>query len=173
MKKIIIKILSTALIMLAISACKREKKELISNYDISFEKMTLQKNIEKILNDLDFQNKYSVSIIYQQTKDNSKRAISEENITRRVYGKADFSEKSDTPNNVDGMWEEKLQRANYDEKKESDKIEYGYFSAIIIIDEIDKETQDKLNALMNYSVANSARGDVINVISKSDFSARN
>jgi len=45
----------------------------------------------------------------------------------------------------------------------------GYFSAIITIENIEKEKKDKLLAIMNYSVANTNRGDVVNVVSKSDF----
>ena len=39
-----------------------------------------------------------------------------------------------------------------------------------ILDKPDKEKRDKIMVLMNYSVANSTRGDSINVISKSNFS---
>ena len=67
------------------------------------------------------------------------------------------------------MWEEKAYTANYNDKKENDDLNHGYFSVIIILDEPDKEKQDKIMALMNYSVANSIRGDLINVISKSNF----
>ncbi len=169
MKKNVIKVLSFFFILIGITACKNNKKELFEK-KIEAEKISLQNNIEKILNELDFKDRYSISIIFQQTQDNSTRALSEQIITKRIFGKAEFSEQNNNPDSVDGMWEEKSYTANYDDKKENDDIKYGYFSAIIIIDKIDKETQDKIIALMNYSVANSTRGDVINVISKSDFS---
>ena len=169
MKRNVIKVLSVIFIIIGITACKNNEKELFEK-KIGAEKIILQDNIEKILNELDFQNKYSISNIFQQTQEYSKRALSEETITKRIFGKAEFTEQKNNPNTVDGMWEEKVHRVNYDDKKENDDIEYGYFSVIIIIDGVDKETQDKVIALMNYSVANSTRGDVINVISKSDFS---
>ena len=169
MKKNVMKVLSVLLIILGITACKNNKKEILEN-KIEAEKIILQNNIEKVLNELDFQNKYSMSIIYQQTQNYSNRTLSEQIITKRIFGKADFSEQSNNPESVDGMWEEKSYTANYDEKKENDDIEYGYFSVIITFDNLDKDRQDKIIALMNYSVANSTRGDVINVISKSDFS---
>ena len=169
MKKNVMKVLSVFLIILGITACKNNKKEILEN-KIETKKRILQNNIEKVLNELDFQNKYSISIIYQQTQDYSNRTLSEQIITKRIFGKADFSEQSNDPKSVDGMWEEKSYTANYDGKKENDDIKYGYFSVIITFDNLDKDQQDKIIALMNYSVANSTRGDVINVISKSDFS---
>ena len=169
MKKNVMKVLSVLLIILGITACKNNKKEILEN-KIETEKIILQNNIEKVLNELDFQNKYSISIIYQQTQDYSNRTLSEQIITKRIFGKADFSEQSKNPNSVDGMWEEKSYTANYDEKKENDDIKYGHVSVRITFDDLDKDRQDKIIALMNYSVANSTRGDVINVISKSDFS---
>ena len=169
MKKNVMKVLSVLLIILGITACKNNKKEILEN-KIETEKIFLQNNIEKVLNQLDFQNEYSISIIYQQTQDYSNRTLSEQIITKRIFGNADFSEQFNDPKSVDGMWEEKSYTANYDEKKENDDIKYGYFSVIITFDNLDKDRQDKIIALMNYSVANSTRGDVINVISKSDFS---
>ena len=161
--------------LVGLTSCKKsDNKELIEK-NIENEKIILQKNITEVLDKLDFKDKYSISIIYQPNQEHSKNVISEEKITRRVFGKADFSEPNDYPNTFDankfdGMWEEKNYRANYSEEKETENFINGYFSVIIILQEINKEKKDKIMALMNYSVANSTRGDLINVISKSDFS---
>ena len=135
MKRRIIILFIIIFTVIGITSCKNGEKELFEKI-IETEKKLLQNNISKILDELEFQDKYSISIIYT----------------------------------VDGMWEEKAYTANYNDKKENDDLKHGYFSVIIIIDEPDKEKRDKIMALMNYSVANSTRGDLINVISKSDFS---
>ena len=169
MKRRIIILFIIIFTVIGITSCKNGEKELFEKI-IETEKKLLQNNISKILDELEFQDKYSISIIYQKTQEYSKRAVSEQVITKRIFGKADFSENNSNPDTVDGMWEEKAYTANYNDKKENDDFKHGYFSVIIIIDEPDKEKRDKIMALMNYSVANSTRGDLINVISKSDFS---
>ena len=169
MKRRIIILFIIIFTVIGITSCKNGEKELFEKI-IETEKKLLQNNISRILDELEFQDKYSISIIYQKTQEYSKRAVSEQVITKRIFGKADFSENNSNPDTVDGMWEEKAYTANYNDKKENDDLKHGYFSVIIIIDEPDKEKRDKIMALMNHSVANSTRGDLINVISKSDFS---
>jgi len=168
MKRRIIILFIIIFTIIGITSCKNGEKELFEKI-IETEKKLLQNNISKILDELEFQDKYSISIIYQKTQEYSKRAVSEQVITKRIFGKADFSKNNSNPDTVDGMWEEKAYTANYNDKKENDDLNHGYFSVIIILDEPDKEKQDKIMALMNYSVANSIRGDLINVISKSNF----
>ena len=168
MKRRIIILFIIIFTIIGITSCKNREKELFEK-KIETEKDLLQNNISQILDELNFQDKYSISIIYQRTQECSKRALSEQVITKRIFGKADFSENNSNPDTVDGMWEEKAYTANYNDKKENDDLNHGYFSVIIILDEPDKEKQDKIMALMNYSVANSIRGDLINVISKSNF----
>jgi hypothetical protein len=162
-----IKLMVICFMILGISACKKTGKEAVEKR-IEEEKTLLTNNISEILDGLDYKDRYLISIFYQQSQEHSKRVISEEVITKRVFGKADFFE-DNSPEKVDGMWEEKAYRANYDDKKEDDDFIGGYFSVIIIIDKIDKEKQDKIMSLMNYSVANTSRGDLINVVSKSDY----
>ena len=161
--------------LLGLGSCKKSDNEELIEQSIENEKIILQKNITEVLDKLYFKDNYSISIIYQPNQEHSNNVISEEKITKRIFGNADFSEQNDYPNTFDankfdGMWEEKSYRANYAEKKEKEDSINGYFSVIIIVQEINREKKDKIMALMNYSVANSTRGDLINVISKSDFS---
>ncbi len=112
MKRRIIILFIIIFTIIGITSCKNGEKELFEKI-IETEKKLLQNNISKILDELEFQDKYSISIIYQKTQEYSKRAVSEQVITKRIFGKADFSKNNSNPDTVDGMWEEKAYTANY------------------------------------------------------------
>lgn len=146
-----------------------------SQYNKSFqtkiktEKSILKENVEKVLSEFGINN-YSIVIIYQENPGSFNNVVSDQIITRRFVGEADFSDSIYKPKNLDGFWEEKEYVANYTEKqKGKEKRRFGYFSVIIAVENFEKEKINKLNAFMNLSVANTNRNDIINVVSKKNF----
>ena len=171
MKKTLIAL--SALLLMIATSCSNQKKEDFEA-KIEVEKTEFQKNIEKVLDEFGMKGIYSVIVIFQESGGLSPYAIAENNITRRVYGKAKFDGLDYNLQELDGLYECRNYTANNESSKESKvKVQNdsrsGYFSAIITIENIEKEKKDKLLAIMNYSVANTNRGDVVNVVSKSDF----
>ena len=174
MKKTIIA-LSTFLLMIATSCSNQKNEDLDAK--IMIEKNEFQKNIENVLDEFGMKGLYSVIVIFQESTGLSPYAIAENNITRRVYGKAKFDGLDYNLQELDGLYECRNYTANNEVSKESKvKVQNdsrsGYFSAIITIENIEKERSDRLLTIMNYSVANINRGDVINVVSKSDFQSK-
>ena len=171
MKKTLIAL--SALLLMIATSCSNQKKEDFEA-KIEVEKTEFQKNIEKVLDEFGMNGIYSVIVIFQESGGLSPYAIAEQNITKKVYGKAKFDGLDYNLQELDGLYECRNYTANNESSKESKvKVQNdsrsGYFSAIITIENIEKEKKDKLLAIMNYSVANTNRGDVVNVVSKSDF----
>ncbi|MBP3771144.1 MAG: hypothetical protein J6I53_00465 [Treponema sp.] len=171
MKKTLI-VLSALLLMIATSCSNQKKEDFEAKIEV--EKTEFQKNIEKVLDEFEMKGIYSVIVIFQESGGLSPYAIAEQNITKKVYGKAKFDGLDYNLQELDGLYECRNYTANNESSKESKvKVQNdsrsGYFSAIITIENIEKEKKDKLLAIMNYSVANTNRGDVVNVVSKSDF----
>ena len=72
---------------------------------------------------------------------------------------------------IDGFYEESEYIANYtgEKQKTSSYPQAGYFSSIVVVDFYDEDLINRLNVLLNFSIANSNRNDIINVISRKDF----
>ncbi|MBQ9205146.1 MAG: hypothetical protein IJ158_00350 [Treponema sp.] len=171
MKKTLIAL--SALLLLGTASCSNQKSEDFEA-KIEAEKTEFQNNIENVLDEFGMKGMYSVIVIFQESGGLSPYAIAEQNITKKVYGKAKFDGLDYNLQELDGLYECRNYTANNESSKESKvKVQNdsrsGYFSAIITIENIEKEKKDKLLAIMNYSVSNTNRGDVINVVSKSDF----
>jgi hypothetical protein len=84
-----IKLMVICFMILGISACKKTGKEAVEKR-IEEEKTLLTNNISEILDGLDYKDRYLISIFYQQSQEHSKRVISEEVITKRVFGNNNY-----------------------------------------------------------------------------------
>lgn len=171
--------------LISITACSNQKKAFVS--EMETEKKEIQANIEKLLNEFGFEGNYSITVIFQKnlaTKDNVE---AESRIVKRVYGKevdmmalgmndafnvCNISNSQISSNSgIDGFYEDSEYAALYNNNVEKtySASETGYISSIVVVDFTDEKLISKLNAFLNFSIANTNRGDIINVVSRKDF----
>lgn len=172
--------------LISITACSNQKKKAFVS-EMETEKKEIQANIEKLLNEFGFEGNYSITVIFQKnlaTKDNVE---AESRIVKRVYGKevdmmalemndafnvCNISNSQISSNSgIDGFYEDSEYAALYNNNVEKtySASETGYISSIVVVDFTDEKLISKLNAFLNFSIANTNRGDIINVVSKKDF----
>lgn len=174
------------LIVLGFASCTSHMNQSESD-EIYAEKIKFQNNIEEILDELGFQGHFSVTVIFQKDFVRRDNVLSDSRKVKRIYGKEvdmvslDTNETFNirtisTPNvsshkGIDGFYEESEYIANYtgEKPKTSSYPQAGYFSSIVVVDFYDEDLINRLNVLLNFSMANSNRNDIINVISRKDF----
>lgn len=172
--------------LISLTACSNQNKKAFAS-EMETEKKEIQVNIEKLLNEFGFEGNYSITVIFQKnlaTKDNVE---TESRIVKRVYGKevdmmalgmndafnvCNISNSQISSNSgIDGFYEDSEYAALYNNNVEKtySASETGYISSIVVVDFTDEKLISKLNAFLNFSIANTNRGDIINVVSKKDF----